>query len=152
MLAVVVLSLALQVPAPAKPMSREDSLKQRRRDSLAVVIEEAITTSSRDRRPARRDSVTPELDRTAFLDPQARELLYRARAARITGQVYTIAGPKIAVWAQPRELRAGYAEGAWTPERIADFLPGTVGVDPMPLLEQLEAMARAAADKARPNA
>jgi hypothetical protein len=83
MLAVVVLSLALQVPAPAKPMSRDDSLKQRRRDSLAVVIEEAITTSSRDRRPARRDSVTPELDRTAFLDPQARELLYRARAARI---------------------------------------------------------------------
>lgn len=76
----------------------------------------------------------------------------RARAERITGQVYTIAGPKIAVWAQPRELRAGYAEGAWTPERIADFLPGTVGVDPMPLLEQVEAMARAAADQARPNA
>ncbi|MEW2166434.1 SDR family oxidoreductase [Streptomyces sp. NPDC007084] len=76
----------------------------------------------------------------------------RARAERITGQVYTIAGPKIAVWAQPRELRAGYAEGAWTPERIADFLPGTVGVDPMPLLERVEAMARAAADGARPNA
>ncbi|GAA5007197.1 SDR family oxidoreductase [Streptomyces siamensis] len=76
----------------------------------------------------------------------------RAREARITGQVYTIAGPKIAVWAQPRELRAGYADGTWTPERIADFLPGTVGVDPMPLLEQVEAMARAAADKARPNA
>ncbi|MET7939171.1 SDR family NAD(P)-dependent oxidoreductase [Streptomyces sp. NPDC005302] len=76
----------------------------------------------------------------------------RARAERITGQVYTIAGPKIAVWAQPRELRAGYAEGGWTPERIADFLPGTVGVDPMPLLEQVEAMARAAADRARPNA
>lgn len=76
----------------------------------------------------------------------------RARQERITGQVYTIAGPKIAVWAQPRELRAGYAEGAWTPERIADFLPGTVGVDPMPLLERVEAMARAAAGKARPNA
>lgn len=59
----------------------------------------------------------------------------RAREARITGQVYTIAGPKIAVWAQPRELRAAYAEGsAWTPERIAEFLPGSVGVDPMPLL------------------
>ena len=77
----------------------------------------------------------------------------RAREERITGQVYTIAGPKIAVWAQPRELRAGYADGGpWTPERIADFLPGTVGVDPMPLLEQVEAMARAAARKARPNA
>ncbi|MFF3406524.1 SDR family oxidoreductase [Streptomyces sp. NPDC002742] len=76
----------------------------------------------------------------------------RAREEHITGQVYTIAGPKIAVWAQPRELRAGYAEGTWTPEKIADFLPGTVGVDPMPLLERLEAMARAAAEKTRPNA
>ncbi|MFD0270034.1 SDR family NAD(P)-dependent oxidoreductase [Streptomyces sp. NPDC127106] len=71
---------------------------------------------------------------------------------RITGQVYTIAGPKIAVWAQPRELRAGYAEGPWTPQKIADFLPGTVGTDPMPMLAQLEAMARAAAAKGRPNA
>ncbi len=76
----------------------------------------------------------------------------RAHDEGITGQVYTIAGPKIAVWAQPRELRAGYAEGAWTPERIADFLPGTVGVDPMPMLAQLEAMARAASEGARPNA
>lgn len=76
----------------------------------------------------------------------------RAKAEGITGQVYTIAGPKIAVWAQPRELRAGYAEGAWTPEKIADFLPGTVGIDPMPMLAQLEAMAKAAAAKDRPNA
>jgi hypothetical protein len=46
-----------------------------------------------------------------------------------------------------------YAEsGSWTPERIADFLPGTVGVDPMPMLQQLEAMAKAAAAKERPNA
>ncbi|MCX5297700.1 SDR family oxidoreductase [Streptomyces sp. NBC_00193] len=71
---------------------------------------------------------------------------------KITGQVYTIAGPKIAVWAQPRELRAGYAEGSWTPEKIADFLPGTVGTDPMPMLAQIEAMAKAAAAKDRPNA
>ncbi|MFD4583083.1 SDR family oxidoreductase [Streptomyces sp. NPDC058434] len=75
----------------------------------------------------------------------------RARAENITGQVYTIAGPKIAVWAQPRELRAAYADGAWTPERIADFLPGTVGTDPMPMLARLEAMAKAAAAGDRPN-
>ena len=74
-------------------------------------------------------------------------------AREITGQVYTVAGPKIAVWAQPRELRAMYAEsGSWTAERIADFLPGTVGVDPMPMLQQLQAMAKAAAAKERPNA
>lgn len=76
----------------------------------------------------------------------------RAKAEEITGQVYTVAGPKIAVWAQPRELRAGYTEGAWTPEGIADFLPGTVGKDPMPMLERLKEMAEAAARKDRPNA
>ncbi|MFF3289202.1 SDR family oxidoreductase [Streptomyces sp. NPDC003023] len=76
----------------------------------------------------------------------------RARDEWITGQVYTIAGPKIAVWAQPRELRAAYAEGPWTPDRIADLLPGTVGVDPMPMLAQLEAMRSAASRGARPNA
>jgi NAD(P)-dependent dehydrogenase (short-subunit alcohol dehydrogenase family) len=59
----------------------------------------------------------------------------RAREAGVTGQVYTVAGAKIAVWAQPRELRSAFAEGgSWTPERIAEVLPGAVGVDPMPLL------------------
>ncbi|MGW1195611.1 SDR family oxidoreductase [Streptomyces sp. NPDC002536] len=75
----------------------------------------------------------------------------RARAEGITGQVYTVAGPKIAVWAQPRELRAAYAEGGWSPEKIADLLPGTVGTDPMPLLDRLRAMAKAAAADERPN-
>lgn len=75
-----------------------------------------------------------------------------AREQGVTGQVYTVAGPKIAVWAQPRELRAVYAEGSWTPERIAEVLPGSVGVDPMPMLERVEAMARAAARGERPNA
>ncbi|MEW2575642.1 SDR family NAD(P)-dependent oxidoreductase [Streptomyces syringium] len=76
----------------------------------------------------------------------------RAREEGISGQVYTVAGPKIAVWAQPRELRAAHAEGGWTPQRIADVLPGTVGSDPMPMLARLETMAKAAAAKARPNA
>jgi NAD(P)-dependent dehydrogenase (short-subunit alcohol dehydrogenase family) len=68
------------------------------------------------------------------------------QARDITGQVYTVAGPKIAVWAQPRELRAAYADGeGWTPQRIAAALPGTVGTDPMPMLAQIEAMRAAAA-------
>ncbi|GGU88201.1 3-hydroxyacyl-CoA dehydrogenase [Streptomyces albospinus] len=76
----------------------------------------------------------------------------RARADGVTGQVYTVAGPKIAVWAQPRELRSVYAdEGGWTPERVAEAVPRSVGVDPMPMLAQLEEMARAAAAKERPN-
>ncbi|OXS31575.1 SDR family NAD(P)-dependent oxidoreductase [Streptomyces sp. XY006] len=81
--------------------------------------------------------------------------LLSGEAARhgITGQVYTAAGAKIAVWAQPRELRAVYAEGgAWTPERIAEVLPGSVGVDPMPMLEGVAAMERAARGGERPNA
>lgn len=83
MLAVVALSLALQVSVRVGPQSREDSLRQRRRDSLAVIIEESVRNSSRDRRPPRRDSVTPELERSAFLDAGARELLFRARIARM---------------------------------------------------------------------
>ncbi|KJY43767.1 short-chain dehydrogenase [Streptomyces sp. NRRL B-1568] len=75
----------------------------------------------------------------------------RARAEGITGQVYTAAGSKIAVWAQPRELRAAYAEGPWTPQRIADVLPTTVGADPMPMLDQLAAMTEAAVAGDRPN-
>ncbi|MFI9104676.1 SDR family oxidoreductase [Streptomyces fildesensis] len=78
--------------------------------------------------------------------------LLSERASDITGQVYTVAGPKIAVWAQPRELRSAWGDGPWTPERIADVLPGTIGVDPMPMLEQLEAMRAAAAAAERPNA
>ncbi|MEU1310208.1 SDR family NAD(P)-dependent oxidoreductase [Streptomyces cinnamoneus] len=76
----------------------------------------------------------------------------RAREERITGQVYTVAGPKIAVWAQPRELRAAYAEDRWTAGRIADVLPGTVGTDPMPMLDRIQAMADAAVADKRPNA
>ena len=83
MLAVVTLTLALQVTVKVGPQTREDSLRQRRRDSLNVIIEEAVRTAPNDRRPARRDSVTAEHDRTAFKDVGARELLLRARAARL---------------------------------------------------------------------
>ena len=39
------------------------------------------------------------------------------QAKHVTGQVYTSVGPKIAVWNQPREVRAVYADGRWTPGR-----------------------------------
>lgn len=83
MLAVVTLSLALQVSVRVGPQSREDSIRQRRADSLSVIRQEAIRARSRDRGPGRRDSVTPELERTAFIDAGARELLFRARVARM---------------------------------------------------------------------
>ena len=83
MLVVVTLTLALQVSVRVEPKTREDSLKQRRSDSLSIVIQEAIRNAPRDRRPARRDSVTAELERSAFADAAARDLLQRARAARM---------------------------------------------------------------------
>ncbi|MEU3711657.1 SDR family oxidoreductase [Streptomyces catenulae] len=75
----------------------------------------------------------------------------RAREQKITGQVYTVAGPKIALWAQPREVRAAYSADGWSPEKLAASLPVTLGTDPMPMLAQLEAMAAAAAKGERPN-
>lgn len=63
------------------------------------------------------------------------------RAKDVTGQVYTVVGNKIAVWNQPREVRAMYAEERWTPAAIADTLPGTVGTETMPIFDILEAMA-----------
>ncbi len=64
------------------------------------------------------------------------------RARDVTGQVYTVVGNKIAVWNQPREVRAMYTAGRWTPDEIAERLPGTVGTERMPLFDLLEEMAR----------
>lgn len=41
------------------------------------------------------------------------------QAKHVTGQVYTVVGSKIAVWNQPAEVRAMWADGRWTPEQIA---------------------------------
>ena len=74
------------------------------------------------------------------------------QARHVTGQVYTSVGPKIAVWNQPREVRAVYADGRWTPEAIAARLDSTVGQERMPLLDQLEAYRKAAEAKAAAEA
>jgi len=73
------------------------------------------------------------------------------RARHVTGQVYTAVGPKIAVWNQPREVRAMYAAGRWTPEDIADRLDTGVGQERMAMLDRLEAMKKAAAAGEKPN-
>jgi NAD(P)-dependent dehydrogenase (short-subunit alcohol dehydrogenase family) len=67
-------------------------------------------------------------------------------AARdVTGQIYTAAGAKIAVWAQPQEVRAIFASEPWTPQRIAEVLPTTLGQESMPMLGVMEEIARAVA-------
>jgi NAD(P)-dependent dehydrogenase (short-subunit alcohol dehydrogenase family) len=74
------------------------------------------------------------------------------QAKHVTGQVYTAVGPKIAVWNQPREVRAVYADGRWTPEQIAARLDSTVGQERMPLIDQLEEYRKAAEAKAAAEA
>ncbi len=74
------------------------------------------------------------------------------KARHITGQVYTAVGGKIAVWNQPRELRAMYKDGRWTPEEIAARLDSTVGQERMPMIDRLDAMKAAAASGEKPNA
>jgi NAD(P)-dependent dehydrogenase (short-subunit alcohol dehydrogenase family) len=74
------------------------------------------------------------------------------QAKHVTGQVYTVVGSKIAVWNQPAEVRAVYADGRWTPEEIAARLDSTVGQERMAMLDKLEAMRQAAAAGGTPNA
>jgi NAD(P)-dependent dehydrogenase (short-subunit alcohol dehydrogenase family) len=67
-------------------------------------------------------------------------------AARdVTGQTYTVVGGKVALWSQPREIRSIVKEGRWTPQELADKLPGAVGVDRMPMFEYIEMMQKKAA-------
>jgi len=82
--------------------------------------------------------------------PMAVYLLSDA-ARSVTGQVYSVVGGKIAVWSQPKEVRAMYKEGRWTPEEIAASLDGTVGIEKMPFLAKVEEMRAAAAAGDKPN-
>ena len=74
------------------------------------------------------------------------------RARHITGQVYTVVGPKIAVWNQPAEVRAMYAEERWTPEQVASRIDGAIGQERMGLIDRLEELRRYAASAEKPNA
>src|SRR6185295_15639947 len=59
----------------------DSSVRHAVRDSIRAAMEEE--REDRERRPVRRIPLTPELERTAFLDSQARTLLLRARDARL---------------------------------------------------------------------
>ena len=74
------------------------------------------------------------------------------QAKHVTGQVYTVVGSKIAVWNQPAEVRAMWAEGRWTPEQIAERLDGNIGQERMAMIDRLEQMRQAAASGEKPNA
>jgi NAD(P)-dependent dehydrogenase (short-subunit alcohol dehydrogenase family) len=62
-------------------------------------------------------------------------------AARgVTGQTYTVVGGRVALWAQPREIREVVTSGRWTPAELAQRLPEEVGTDRMPMLDYTEMM------------
>lgn len=73
------------------------------------------------------------------------------KARHITGQTYSINGGRIAVWNQPAEIRDMVKDGRWTVDEIVKQLDDAIGQEPMPILERLEAMAKAAASGERPN-
>jgi hypothetical protein len=66
-------------------------------------------------------------------------------AQEVTGQVYTVNGPNIALWAQPREIRPTRAADGWTPEAVAERFDAEIGQDRMPMLDKVEEIAEAAA-------
>ena len=73
-------------------------------------------------------------------------------AEDVTGQVYTVVGNKIAVWSQPKEVRAMYNDGRWEPEQIASRLMSTVKTEPLPFFAMVAGRREAAAKGERPNA
>lgn len=99
------------------------------------VTANAIAPIARTRMSANSTAIVDNGD-PADVAPLAVYLLSEAAAA-VTGQIYTAVGGKIAVWNQPHEVRAMYADGRWTPEEIARRLPGTVGQERMPGLDRL---------------
>jgi NAD(P)-dependent dehydrogenase (short-subunit alcohol dehydrogenase family) len=81
-----------------------------------------------------------ETGEPSAIAPMAVYLLSDA-ARDVTGQTYTVVGPRISVWNQPKELRTMFAPEAqteWTPQQIADALPRTIGIEEHPMLADLE--------------
>jgi len=68
----------------------------------------------------------------------------------VTGQIYTVAGNRIAVWNQPVEVREMRSPARWSIEEIARRFD-EVGVERLALIDQLEAYRQAAAAGAAPN-
>ncbi len=72
-------------------------------------------------------------------------------AREVTGQTYTVVGGKVALWSQPREIRSMFKEGRWTPQELADTLPGAVGTDRMPMFDYIEQMQKKAGGQQQGN-
>jgi NAD(P)-dependent dehydrogenase (short-subunit alcohol dehydrogenase family) len=54
-------------------------------------------------------------------------------AGTVSGQVFGVRGKEIFVFSQPRPVRAIHHATGWTPERLAETFPGTLGQHLVPL-------------------
>ena len=115
------------------------------------VTANAIAPVARTRMSANVPSELAEMGDAEDVAPMVVYLL-SDKAKHVTGQVYTVVGSKIAVWNQPTEVRAMWADGRWTPEQIADRLDDNVGQERMPMIDRLEQLRAAAASGEKPNA
>ena len=114
------------------------------------VTANAIAPVARTRMSANVPSELAEMGDPEDVAPMVVYLL-SDQAKHVTGQVYTVVGSKIAVWNQPTEVRAMWADGRWTPGQIAERLDSTVGQERMGMIDRLEQMRQAAASGEKPN-
>jgi NAD(P)-dependent dehydrogenase (short-subunit alcohol dehydrogenase family) len=54
-------------------------------------------------------------------------------AGKVSGQIFGVRGKEIFVFSQPRPVRAIHRQDGWTPERLAEIFPGTLGHHLVPL-------------------
>jgi NAD(P)-dependent dehydrogenase (short-subunit alcohol dehydrogenase family) len=114
------------------------------------VTANAIAPVARTRMSANVPSELAEMGDAEDIAPMVVYLL-SDKAKHVTGQVYTVVGSKIAVWNQPTEVRAMWADGRWTPEEIAARLDDNIGQERMAMIDRLEQMRQAAASGEKPN-
>jgi NAD(P)-dependent dehydrogenase (short-subunit alcohol dehydrogenase family) len=106
----------------------------------------AIAPVARTRMSANVPMDLAEMGDAEDISPMAVYLL-SDKSNHITGQVYSVVGNKIAVWSQPKEVRAMYNAERWTPEVIDERLMATVKFERLPFLDMVDEMKRAAAAK-----
>ena len=114
------------------------------------VTANAIAPVARTRMSANVPSELAEMGDAEDIAPMVVYLL-SDQAKHVTGQVYTVVGSKIAVWNQPTEVRAMWADGRWTPEQIAERLDDNIGQERMAMIDRLEQMRAAAASGEKPE-
>lgn len=103
----------------------------------------AIAPVARTRMSANVPMDLAEMGDAEDISPMAVYLL-SDNAKHVTGQVYSVVGQKIAVWSQPKEVRAMYNDERWTPEVIDQKLNATVKTERLAMFDMIDEMKRAA--------